>query len=199
MRCDYAHRHDVTLVGSLGNNHEDLSNPRHDFSSPDYPVDTAFERTIDNDTCFDLPVEGPHVLGISALGPSGKKSDFSNYTTDLGSGEIELSAPGGWFRDGFGTDTFQTIGNEILSTAPTHVMQEEGLVDENGERDPGRRRGGRPEVVQQQRPLRLLPVPAGHLDGVSPRVWCRSAGGERPRPPGRPARPHLVACTGSRG
>ena len=192
----YAHRHDVTLVGSLGNNHEDLANPRHDFSSPDYPVDTAYERTIDNDTCFDLPVEGPHVLGISALGPSGKKSDFSNYATDLGSGEIELSAPGGWFRDGFGTDTFQTIGNEILSTAPTHVMQEEGLVDENGERDPGRRRGGRPEVVQQQGPLWLLPVPAGHLDGVSPRVWCRSAGGERPRPPGRPARPHLVASQG---
>ena len=127
----YAHRHDVTLVGSLGNNHEDISNPRPDISSPDYPVDTAFERTIDNDTCFDLPVEGPHVLGISALGPSGKKSDFSNYATDLGSHEIELSAPGGWFRDGFGTPTFQTVGNEILSTAPTHVMQEEGLVDEN--------------------------------------------------------------------
>ena len=121
----------MTLVGSLGNNHEDISNPRHDFSSPDYPVETAFERTIDNDTCFDLPVEGPHVLGISALGPSGKKSDFSNYATDLGSHEIELSAPGGWFRDGFGTPTFQTVGNEILSTAPTHVMQEEGLVDEN--------------------------------------------------------------------
>ena len=35
---NYAHGHDVTLVGSLGNNHEDLANPRHDFSSPDYPA-----------------------------------------------------------------------------------------------------------------------------------------------------------------
>ena len=127
----YAHRHDVTLVGSLGNSHEDLANPRHDFTSPDYPADSAYERTIDNDTCFDLPVEGPHVLGTSSLGPSGKKSDFSNYPTDLRSGEIEFSAPGGWFRDGFGTDTFMTNGNLILSTAPTHVMQAEGLVDED--------------------------------------------------------------------
>ena len=128
---DYAHDSDVTLVGSLGNSHEDLANPRHDFTSPDYPVGTAHERTIDNATCFDLPVEGPHVLGTSALGPSGKKSDYSNYTTDLNSGEIEFSAPGGWFRDGFGTPTYRTNGNQILSTAPTHVMQAEGLVDEN--------------------------------------------------------------------
>ena len=127
----YAHDRDVTLVGSLGNNHEDISNPRHDFSSPDFPGGTEFERTIDNETCFDLPVEGPHVLGISALGPSGKKADYSNYATDLTSGEIELSAPGGWFRDGFGTPTSRTNGNLILSTAPTHVMQEEGLVDDD--------------------------------------------------------------------
>ncbi|HJQ02083.1 MAG TPA: S8 family serine peptidase [Jatrophihabitans sp.] len=128
---NYATAHGVTLVGSLGNNHEDLSNPRHDFSSPDFGG-TPYERTISNATCVDLPVEGPNVLGISSLGPSGKKSDFSNYATDLNSGEIELSAPGGWFRDGFGTPTYRTAGNQILSTAPTHVMQEEGFVDANG-------------------------------------------------------------------
>ncbi len=50
--------------------------PRTDFSSPDYdnPLytwDTApWERTIDNAKCFDLPVEGPNVIGVSALGPS---------------------------------------------------------------------------------------------------------------------------------
>lgn len=128
---NYANAHGVTLVGSLGNNHEDLSNPRHDFSSPDYGG-TPYERTIDNATCVDLPVEGPNVLGISSLGPSGKKSDFSNYATDLTSGEIDLSAPGGWFRDGFGTPTFRTAGNQILSTAPTHVLQDEGFVDAAG-------------------------------------------------------------------
>ena len=85
-----------------------------------------YERTISNATCLSLPSEGPNVLGVSALGPSTKKSDYSNYTTDLTSGEIEVSAPGGWFRDGFGTPTYRTNENEILSTAPTHVLQNEG-------------------------------------------------------------------------
>ena len=67
---NYAHRKGVTLVAALGNNHEDISNPRTDFSSPDFPGGTEHPRTIDNATCFDLPVEGPHVIGVSALGPS---------------------------------------------------------------------------------------------------------------------------------
>ncbi|MFL6162026.1 MAG: S8 family serine peptidase [Jatrophihabitantaceae bacterium] len=128
---NYANAHDVTLVNAAGNNHEDMSNPRHDFSSPDYGGPT-YERTISNANCLNLPSEGPHVLGVSSLGPSGKKSDFSNYTTDLAGGEVELSAPGGWFRDGFGTPSYRTNENEILSTAPTHVLQDEGLVDAAG-------------------------------------------------------------------
>jgi lantibiotic leader peptide-processing serine protease len=135
---NYAHARGVTLVGSLGNNHEDISNPRPDTSSPDYdnPVydwdDVPYTRTIDNDSCLDLPVEGPHVIGVSALGPSGQKADYSNYATDVRSGELEVSAPGGWFRDGFGTPTFMTNENLILSTAPLHVLQAEGLVDPAG-------------------------------------------------------------------
>jgi lantibiotic leader peptide-processing serine protease len=134
----YATANGVALVGSLGNSHEDLANPRHDFTSPDYdnPLydwDSApWERTIDNATCFDLPVEGPDVIGVSALGPSGTKADYSNYTTDLDSGEIEVSAPGGWFRDGFGTDSHRTNGNLILSAAPLGVLQDSGEVDKNG-------------------------------------------------------------------
>lgn len=128
---DYAHQHGVTLVAATGNNHEDLANPRHDFSSPDYGAPTH-ERTIDNATCFDLPVEGPHVIGVDALGPSGKKSDFSNYTSDLTSGEVEVSAPGGWFRDGFGTASYRTNGNMILSTVPLVSVQETGEVDADG-------------------------------------------------------------------
>jgi subtilisin family serine protease len=134
----YATEHGVALVGALGNNHEDLSKPRHDFSSPDYdnPIynwDTSpWERTIDNSKCLDLPTEGPNVIGVSALGPSERKSDFSNYTTDLTSGEIEVSAPGGWFRDGIGTGSYRTNGNLILSAAPLNVLQAEGQVDKNG-------------------------------------------------------------------
>ena len=128
----YAHRKGVTLVGALGNSHEDLSNPRTDLSSPDYPDGAAYPRTIDNDTCFDLPVEGPHVLGVSAVGPSERKADYSNYATDLRSGELEVAAPGGWFRDGLGTPTYRTNENLILSAAPLHVMQAEGQVDADG-------------------------------------------------------------------
>lgn len=128
---DYAHSRNVTLVAASGNNHEDLANPRVDDSSPDYGA-PAHDRTIDNDTCWDLPAEGPHVIGVDALGPSGKKSDFSNYTTDLTSGEVEVSAPGGWFRDGFGTDTYRSNGNLILSTVPVVSLQETGEVDEEG-------------------------------------------------------------------
>jgi subtilisin family serine protease len=128
----YAQAHGVTLVGSLGNSHEDLANPRTDLTSPDYPPGTEHKRTIDNDTCFDLPVEGEGVLGVSALGPSERKADYSNYTTDLDSGEIEVSAPGGWFRDGLGTDSYRTNGNLILSAAPLNVLQSTGEVDKNG-------------------------------------------------------------------
>jgi lantibiotic leader peptide-processing serine protease len=124
----YAHLHGVTLVGALGNNHEDLGNPRTDTSSPDYPAGTAYPRPIDNRTCLDLPVEGPFVIGVSALGPSGRKADYSNYGIE----QTSVSAPGGWFRDGLGTPSYRTNENEILSTYPKKVLQEENLVDADG-------------------------------------------------------------------
>ncbi len=124
----YAHVHGVTMVGALGNNHEDLGSPRTDTASPDYPAGTTYPRPIDNRSCLDLPVEGPFVIGVSALGPSGKKADYSNYGTE----QISVAAPGGWFRDGIGTPTYRTNGNEILSTYPKKVLQEDNLVDAGG-------------------------------------------------------------------
>jgi subtilisin family serine protease len=127
----YAHKKGVTLVAAAGNGHTDMANPGTDTTSPDYGEPTH-DRTIDNSNCFDLPVEGPNVLGVTALGPSGTKSDFSNWTTAPGSGEVELSAPGGWFRDGFGTASYRTNGNLILSSFPLHVLQASGEVDPAG-------------------------------------------------------------------
>lgn len=129
---NFAHKRGVTLVGSLGNNHEDLGAPRIDTSSPDFGDTPPYPREIDNDSCWDLPVEGPHVIGVSAIGPSGKKAAYSNYGTE----QIGIAAPGGWFRDGFGTDTFRTYGNLILSTYPEKVLKEDGLVDADGNIDP---------------------------------------------------------------
>jgi subtilisin family serine protease len=125
---EYAHHRGVTLVGALGNNHEDLGRPRTDTSSPDYPADAAYDRPIDNSSCWDLPAEGPHVIGVSAVGPSKTKADYSNYGVE----QVSVAAPGGWFRDGFGTPSFQTDANMILSTYPLKVLQEEELVDEDG-------------------------------------------------------------------
>lgn len=129
---DYAHRKNVTLVAALGNGNDDLAKPRNDTSSPNFPEGVAHERTIDNSKCMDLPVEGPHVIGTSSVGPSKTKADYSNWSTDLRGEEIEVSAPGGWFRDGFGTDTYSTNENLILSTAPAAVLKEEGLVSQYG-------------------------------------------------------------------
>lgn len=125
---NYAHKGGVTLVGSLGNNHEDLGKPRTDISSPDFPAGLAYPRPIDNNTCVSLPVEGPHVIGVAALGPSSAKSDYSNYGVE----QNDVSAPGGYFRDYFGTPFFRTNENQILSTYPVNTLQANGSVDATG-------------------------------------------------------------------
>jgi subtilisin family serine protease len=129
---DYAHDHGVTLVGALGNGHDDLAKPRPDTTSPDYPGGTEHPRTIDNATCLDLPVEGPHVIGVSAVGPTERKAYSSNWTTDLASGEIEVSAPGGDYYDSPGGTPTTSPSNLILSAAPLHVLQAAGDVDADG-------------------------------------------------------------------
>ena len=125
---NYANDHGVTLVGSLGNNHEDLGHPRTDLTSPDYPPGTTYPRPIDNATCLDLPVEGPHVIGVSALGPSTAKADYSNYGVE----QISVSAPGGYFRDFFGTPQHRVNANQVLSTYPKTRLQQLGRVDAAG-------------------------------------------------------------------
>ncbi|WP_081915736.1 S8 family serine peptidase [Saccharothrix sp. NRRL B-16314] len=125
---NYAHGKGVTLIGAGGNNHEDLGNPRTDPSSPNYPPDSAYSRPIDNATCLNLPTEGDHVISVSALGPSTAKADFSNYGTE----QTSLSAPGGYFRDGFGTDWYRTNENLIRSAYPRNVALAVGDIDADG-------------------------------------------------------------------
>ncbi|MEU5690305.1 S8 family serine peptidase [Actinosynnema sp. NPDC020468] len=125
---DYAHNKGVTLIAAGGNNHEDLGNPRSDATSPNFPAGSAHPRQIDNLTCIHLPGEANHVLSISSLGPSGNKADYSNYGTE----QTDLSAPGGYFRDGFGTDWYRTNENEIRSTYPRNVALAEGAIDADG-------------------------------------------------------------------
>jgi subtilisin family serine protease len=125
---DYAHAGGVTLIAAAGNGATDYAlAQRPDASSPDYPPETAIERVVTSN-CLDLPTEGPNVISVAALGPSTDKSDYSNY----GIGHIDVSAPGGWFRDGLGTATYRTPGNMILSSYPEHVAREEGSLNKGG-------------------------------------------------------------------
>jgi subtilisin family serine protease len=119
---EYAHARGVTLVGSLGNENEDLGRPGQDTSSPNHPPGSEYARPVDNATCRDLPVEGPHVIGVSAVGPRGEKAEYSNYGVE----QVSLAAPGG--NNGIG-------GTEdmILSSYPRSVLQRDGDVDAAGE------------------------------------------------------------------
>jgi lantibiotic leader peptide-processing serine protease len=120
----FAFSQGVTLVASAGNEHTDMDNPTYDAISPDYPPGTERVRdNIDND-CLIIPTEGNHVLSISALGPSGRKSYYSNYGTT----EIVVSAPGGDRREFFGTALYNTPGTRILSSYPADLAMEEGLI-----------------------------------------------------------------------
>jgi subtilisin family serine protease len=124
----YAHRKGVTQVVALGNQHTDLGAPQLDTTSPDFPAKATHPRPVDNATCVSLPVEGPDTIGVSSFGPSQAKADYSNYGTE----QISVSAPGGYFRDGFGTPWFLTLQNLILSAYPQNVGVAEGTIDAAG-------------------------------------------------------------------
>jgi len=124
----FAHDRGVTLVSAAGNENTDLSAPtRVDETSPDYPAGAARPRVVAN-TCLNLPTEAPHVIAVSAVGPSTTKADYSNY----GLGDVDIAAPGGWYRDQVGTPAFSTPGNLVLSSYPLHVAIAEGLADPAG-------------------------------------------------------------------
>jgi subtilisin family serine protease len=120
----FARRHGVTLVAALGNDHTDLGKPTIDVISPDYPPGNEKTRTVDN-TCLDMPTEAEGVVSVSALGPSGAKADYSNYGTE----QTDFSAPGGYFRDFFGTPQHRVPENLILAPYPFNVAMAEGFVD----------------------------------------------------------------------
>jgi lantibiotic leader peptide-processing serine protease len=126
---DYAHLHGVTLIAAAGNGHEDIIIPTHDSTSPDFPPGTEHERTVNN-TCLDLPTEGNNVISVSSVGPSKTKADYSNW----GYGEIDVAAPGGWFRDVGWTPANPNGGvqNQILAAYPKNVAEEAGDLNPDG-------------------------------------------------------------------
>jgi len=124
---DYAYSNGVTLIAAEGNEHTDLGNPTYDAISPDYPPGNEKIRdNIDND-CLVIPTEGNHVISVSALGTSGRKSYYSNYGLE----QTVVSAPGGDRREYFGTELYNSPGLRVLSTYPADLAMKEKLITRN--------------------------------------------------------------------
>ncbi|WP_272477850.1 S8 family serine peptidase [Baekduia alba] len=123
----YARQRGVSLVAAEGNESTDLGRPDFDDTSPDYPPDAAHDRNVDN-SCLNLPTEGEGVIGVTATGPSGRKAYYSNYGTE----QADVAAPGGDYRDFYGTDKYKTPGNLILAPYPESVGRAAGDIDAAG-------------------------------------------------------------------
>src|SRR5215210_1477776 len=136
---DYAVASNVTLVAAAGNFHSDMDGTKTDDTSPDYPPGAEKVRVV-TDWCRDVPTESDDVISVSSVGPSGAKADYSNYgdgqetggTGDDPSGEVDVAAPGGYFRDGLGTPSYRAPRNEILGPYPLGVARSAHEVDGAG-------------------------------------------------------------------
>jgi subtilisin family serine protease len=124
---EYARKNGVTLIAAAGNQHTDLDNPTVDATSPDFPPGTEYTRAVDN-SCLTLPTEGPNVVSVGAVGPSTTKADYSNW----GAEGVDVTAPGGYFRDLFGTPAYRTPATQILGPYPLNVAQADGVLNPDG-------------------------------------------------------------------
>ena len=121
----FARRNGVTLVSALGNENTNIDNPTIDVISPDFPPGTEYERQVDN-SCLTMPTEADGVVGVSSIGPSGKKADYSNWGLD----QADLSAPGGFFRDYIDDPALnRRPENLVLAPYPWVDAQSQGFVD----------------------------------------------------------------------
>jgi lantibiotic leader peptide-processing serine protease len=132
---NFARSHGVTLVAAEGNESTDLGHPTVDDSSPDFPPDAAYERTIDNSSCFVMPTEAEGVIAVSAVGPVNpavsphpRKAYYSNYGIE----QTTVSAPGGDRREFFGTPMYNAPETRVLAPYPLNVAVACGEVDANG-------------------------------------------------------------------
>ena len=124
---DWARARGVTFIGAAGNSATNLGNPTFDDTSPDFPPGAEYARVVTN-ACVDVPTETEGVLSISALGPSTAKADYSNY----GMEQITVAAPGGYFRDFFGTPQHRVPENEILGPYPREIAKDFKEIDGSG-------------------------------------------------------------------
>jgi subtilisin family serine protease len=109
--AQYATQHGVVVVASAGNEATDLAHPETDEISPDFPPGSEITRDVGNQ-CIVLPAELPTVATVSAVGPQGILSFYSNY----GNAEVDVTAPGG--SSGQAPNPFGRVLNAWGSEAP---------------------------------------------------------------------------------
>ena len=121
----FAYKQGVTNVAALGNDSDDRAHPTLDVISPDFPPGSEEEREITN-ACVVVPVEVPGVIGVTSVGNTQQvdgnddPNDYLKaYYSAYGVGVADVTAPGGDFFYGRGTDG-QPFGL-ILSTWPQEI------------------------------------------------------------------------------
>lgn len=119
---NFATKQGVTHVASQGNDSDDKAHPTYDDTSPDYPPGSAEEREITN-ACVVVPLELPGVVGVTAVGNTRQIDDNDDadeyqksYYSAYGVGVAEVTAPGGDFYFGRGTES---VNGLVLSTWPS--------------------------------------------------------------------------------
>ncbi|WP_101789478.1 S8 family serine peptidase [Nonomuraea indica] len=125
---DYAHRRGVTLVGAAGNQAADYTKDYTDTGSPNFasvPGEAPRERTIPP-SCVSMPGEGRHVVSVSSVGISKRKSYFSSY----GNGYVDISAPGGDVYDT--PDNTRDVTKGTLSAYPESLARARGELNPDG-------------------------------------------------------------------
>jgi subtilisin family serine protease len=88
--ASYANQRGVVLVGSAGNEQQDLDHPGVDDVSPDYPPGSEQERDVGN-SCVVLPAELPWTTTVSSIGPQKRLAFYSSY----GNSKVDVTAAGG--------------------------------------------------------------------------------------------------------
>ena len=124
---NYARSKGVTLIAAAGNEHTDMDHPTVDTISPDFPPGAEYTRNVDNG-CLTMPTEGPNVVSVGSVGPSTTKADYSNW----GEEGVDVTAPGGYFRDLFGTPGYRTVATQILGPYPLNVARDDGTLNPDG-------------------------------------------------------------------
>ena len=111
----YAEQRGVLIVAAAGNEEGDLRHPTVDTISPDFPPDTAVERTVRNN-CRVAPAELPGVVTVMATGPVGYPGygmNIASYSTVGG----DVAAPGGDYFSATGT-----VQDAVLAAVPPNSV-----------------------------------------------------------------------------